>query len=86
MQHLDTEKREREAHEVEITRKQEDQRREKEALGEKPEDETAAHKNREIPKGKTRMVTDPITGRDIEVEDQDEDSMEPVKNPTVCHF
>ena len=81
MQHLDVEKREREKHEQDVTAKQEEEFRQKVERGEA--DEATAHKPRQIPKGKTRMVTDPTTGRDIEVEDQDEDSMETVKNPTV---
>lgn len=84
MQHLETEKEERKAHEEEINAKEQQTRREKESRGEKLEDEATAHKNRTIPKGKTRMVTDPTTGKDIEVEDLDEESMEVVKNPTVC--
>ena len=84
MQHLDVEKREREKHEQEITARQEEESKRKADRGEA--DEATAHKPRQVPKGKTRMVTDPTTGRDIEVEDQDEDSMETVKNPTVIDF
>lgn len=84
MQNLETEKEERKAHEEEVNRREQEARLQREARGEKIEDETTAHKNREIPKGKTRMVTDPTTGKDIEVEDLDEESMEVVKNPTVC--
>lgn len=83
MQHLDVEKREREKHEQDITAKQEEESKRKADRGEA--DEATAHKPRQVPKGKTRMVTDPTTGRDIEVEDQDEDSMETVKNQTVVH-
>ena len=83
MQHLDVEKQEREKHEQDVTAKQEEEFRQKVERGEA--DEATAHKPRQIPKGKTRMVTDPTTGRDIEVEDQDEDSMETVKNQTVVH-
>lgn len=83
MQHLDVEKQEREKHEQDITAKQKEESKQKADRGEV--DEATAHKPRQIPKGKTRMVTDPITGRDIEVEDQDEDSMETVKNPTVIN-
>ena len=39
---------------------------------------------REVSQAKVRTVTDPTTGKDIGVEDQDETSMETVKNPTVC--
>lgn len=90
MQHLETEKEERKAHEEEVTakeREEQDQRNQKKEQGEKvEEDEAPAHKPRKVPKGKTRMVTDPTTGKEIEVEDQDEESMEPVKNPTVLPF
>lgn len=82
MQHLESEKEERKAHEEEVTAKEIQARQEREARGENL-DETTAHKNREIPKGKTRMVTDPTTGKNIEVEDLDEESMEVIKNPTV---
>lgn len=82
MQHLESEKEERKAHEEEVTAKEIQARQEREARGENL-DEATAHKNREIPKGKTRMVTDPTTGKNIEVEDLDEESMEVVKNPTV---
>lgn len=59
--------------EEEVTRKQPGQQ----------DDETVAHRQREVSKRKTRNVTDPTTGRDIEVEDQDEESMDAVKNNTV---
>lgn len=88
MQHLETEKEERKAHEEEVVAKEQEERRQKQERGEKIEDdeETSAHKPRKVPKGKTRMVTDPTTGREIEVEDQDEESMETVKSPTVLSF
>lgn len=47
------------------------------------EDETFAHRQREVSKRKTRVVTDPTTGKEIEVEDQDEESMDAVKDNTV---
>lgn len=51
----------------------------------KQKDGTAVpHRQREVSKRKTRVVTDPTTGKDIEVEDQDEESMEAVKEPAVC--
>ena len=88
MQNLETEKEERKAHEQEVIAKEQEEHRQKEERGEKIEDdeETSAHKPRKVPKGKTRMVTDPTTGRQIEVEDQDEESMETVKSPTVLSF
>lgn len=84
MEHLDIEKHERKAHEEDVTARQEAEHRRKQEHGENVDEEAGAHQPRKVPKGKTRMVTDPTTGRDIEVEDQDEESMEPVKNPTVC--
>lgn len=84
MEHLDIEKHERKAHEEDVTARQEAEHRRKQEYGENVDEEVGAHQPRKAPKGKTRMVTDPTTGRDIEVEDQDEESMEPVKNPTVC--
>ena len=47
---------------------------------------TVPHRKREVSKRKTRVVTDPTTGKDIEVEDQDEESMEAVKDPQVCRI
>ncbi|KAJ5716958.1 hypothetical protein N7488_002604 [Penicillium malachiteum] len=41
------------------------------------------HKAREVSKAKMRTVTDPTTGKEIGVEDQDETSMESVKNPML---
>ncbi|KAL4871679.1 hypothetical protein BDV12DRAFT_163551 [Aspergillus spectabilis] len=43
----------------------------------------APHRPRKVGKGRTREVTDPTTGREIEVEDLDEDAMEPVKDPKL---
>ena len=51
--------------------------------GKAPEDESITHRQREVSKRKTRVVTDPTTGKEIEVEDQDEESMAAVKNNTV---
>ena len=42
------------------------------------------HEARKVSKEKMRMVTDPTTGKDIGVEDQDEKSMEAVKDPKVA--
>lgn len=41
------------------------------------------HQPRKRAKGKTRKVRDPVTGKDMEVEDQDEHSMDTVKDPKV---
>ncbi|KAJ5544269.1 hypothetical protein N7513_007080 [Penicillium frequentans] len=47
------------------------------------QEDAVAHKAREVSKAKMRTVTDPTTGKDIGVEDQDETSMEAVKNPML---
>ncbi|KAH1644369.1 hypothetical protein KXX16_001963 [Aspergillus fumigatus] len=41
------------------------------------------HQPRKRAKGKTRKVRDPVTGKDMEVEDQDEHSMDTVKDPKL---
>lgn len=41
------------------------------------------HQPRRVSKEKMRTVTDPTTGKEIGVEDQDESSMETVRNPKV---
>ncbi|KAB8239364.1 C2 domain protein [Aspergillus alliaceus] len=75
LEHMERDKQDRKAHEEAVTARE----KEEEARG-----EASPHKPRKRPgKGKTRMVTDPTTGRDIEVEDQDSDSMEVVKNPKL---
>ncbi|GLI75402.1 hypothetical protein PoHVEF18_003656 [Penicillium ochrochloron] len=42
-----------------------------------------AHEAREVAQANVRMVTDPTTGKEIGVEDQDPSSMEAVKNPKL---
>ncbi|KAF7618916.1 C2 domain protein [Aspergillus flavus] len=75
LEHLEKDKQDRKAHEEAVTARE----KEEDARG-----EAKPHKPRKRPgKGKTRMVTDPTTGREIEVEDQDADSMEVVKNPKL---
>jgi hypothetical protein len=88
---LDHEKKERDRRiDGENQAKKEEQRRKKEqeSKGEKPDDtqngDVMTHKPREVSQAKMRTVTDPTTGKDIGVEDQDEDSMDTVKNPRVC--
>lgn len=90
IEHLDQEKHERDKRidEENLAKKEKAQRqKEQESRGEKPEDtqngEFVKHKPREISQAKIRNVTDPTTGKEIGVEDQDEDSMETVKNPRV---
>lgn len=41
------------------------------------------HEPRKVDEGKVRTVTDPTTGKEIEVEDQGKHSLDAVKNPTV---
>ncbi len=75
MERLQEDQKEREAHERDMAAK---------SRQEKPQAEGAIpHRPRKVGKGRTREVTDPTTGRDIEVEDLDETAMEPVKEPTV---
>lgn len=77
MERLQEDQREREAHERAMAAKSQQ---------EWPQAEGAIpHRPRKVGKGRTREVTDPTTGRDIEVEDLDETAMEPVKDPTVIY-
>jgi hypothetical protein len=90
MEHLDAEKKERDTRidEEQRIKKQEAARsKAQEKSGEtaeKQDGDAVAHKAREVSQAKIRTVTDPTTGKDIGVEDQDETSMEAVKNPMVC--
>lgn len=96
MEHIDAEKKERDRRiDEEQKAKKERDAREKaqETSGVPPEQagqkdqkdgDVVAHKPREVSKAKMRTVTDPTTGKDIGVEDQDEMSMDTVKNPMVC--
>ncbi|KAL4788160.1 hypothetical protein BJX76DRAFT_198981 [Aspergillus varians] len=75
VERLQEDKRDREAHEkaAAASRTQPEQK-----------DEGAVpHRPRKVGKGRTREVTDPTTGRDIEVEDLDETAMDPVKDPML---
>lgn len=45
--------------------------------------EAVAHQAREVSQANVRTVTDPTTGRDIGVEDQDEKSMDAIRDPKV---
>lgn len=75
MERLQEDQKEREAHEQAMAAKSQQER---------PQAEGAIpHRPRKVGKGRTREVTDPTTGRDIEVEDLDETAMEPVKDPTL---
>ncbi|KAK1138827.1 hypothetical protein N8T08_001744 [Aspergillus melleus] len=87
LEHLEKDKQDRRIHEEALTAKEKREQEAKEARlkegkGEERGD-VAPHRPRKVPKGKTRMVTDPTTGREIEVEDLDEDSMDAVKNPML---
>ena len=95
MEHIDAEKKERDRRideENKIRQEEAALAKEREKRGEKPEQaekqdgDIVAHKAREVSKAKMRTVTDPTTGKDIGVEDQDEKSMEAVKNPMVCEI
>ena len=87
LEHLEKDKQDRKAHEEALTAREKEEQEQKKAREKegKPEDrgDVVPHRPRKVPKGKTRMVTDPTTGREIEVEDQDEDSMDTVKDPMV---
>lgn len=47
------------------------------------EGKVVSHQARDVAKDRTRMVTDPTTGKEIGVEDQDKSAMETVKDPKV---
>ena len=84
IEHLDRDKRERDQkidEENRIRREKAEHARELESNGLYLSEDQL----REIPKdSKYHKVTDPTTGRDIEVEDMDKTSMERAKNPRVC--
>ncbi|CAI7665577.1 unnamed protein product [Penicillium pancosmium] len=83
VEHLDREKKERDLRiDQENKSKQERERKIQELGHDDDQGDVSAHKAREVSQAKTRMVTDPTTGREIGVEDQDETSMDAVKNPT----
>lgn len=96
MEHVDAEKKERDRRiDEEQKAKKESAARAKaqEASGasleqagqnDQQDGDAVAHKPREVSEAKMRTVTDPTTGKDIGVEDQDETSMDAVKNPMVC--
>ncbi|KAJ6048462.1 uncharacterized protein N7446_011145 [Penicillium canescens] len=89
MEHIDAEKKERDRRidgENRIKKEEAARKKGAEDSGEQPEakdGDVVAHKAREVSQAKVRTVTDPTTGKDIGVEDQDETSMETVKNPTL---
>lgn len=95
IEHLDEEKKERDKRiddenqaKTQAKKEEDARKKEKERRGEDPNEtdstgEVSKHKPREVSQAKIRTVTDPTTGKDIGVEDQDEESMETVKNPMV---
>lgn len=89
MEHIDAEKKERDRRideENRIKKEQAARSKADEKSGQKAEQDegdVVAHKAREVSQAKMRTVTDPTTGKDIGVEDQDETSMEAVKNPML---
>lgn len=84
VEHLDSEKRERDRRVDEENRTKEENAKKEEAEGK--HGDVAEHQPREISQAKIRTVTDPTTGRDIGVEDQDESSMAAIKDPKVVGF
>ncbi|KAL4882080.1 hypothetical protein BJY04DRAFT_53207 [Aspergillus karnatakaensis] len=74
IERLQADQKEREEHEKVMASKRQEREN---AEGATP------HRPRKVGQGRTREVTDPITGRDIEVEDLDENAMEPVKDPKL---
>lgn len=96
MEHVDAEKKERDRRiDEEQKAKKESAARakaqgasgaslEQEGQKDQQDGDAVAHKPREVSEAKMRTVTDPTTGKDIGVEDQDETSMDAVKNPMVC--
>ncbi|KAJ5304929.1 uncharacterized protein N7443_004589 [Penicillium atrosanguineum] len=91
IEHLDEEKKERDKRiddENQVKKEEAAKKKDMERRGEDPNEaqnngDVNKHKPREVSQAKIRTVTDPTTGKDIGVEDQDETSMEAVKNPML---
>ncbi|KAJ5138751.1 uncharacterized protein N7515_003599 [Penicillium bovifimosum] len=95
MEHIDDQKKERDVKIDEENRAKKEQAAQKKAQGqagkkqekqEKPEEkdgEAVTHQPRDVSQAKIRTVTDPTTGKEIGVEDQDETAMDAVKNPML---
>lgn len=98
VEHLDNEKKERDRRidqdkklRDELAKQQKTSAKEQKSGSQKPGDgksdqkqgDVVEHKARKVDQQKIRTVTDPTTGKDIGVEDQDESSMDAVKNPMV---
>lgn len=82
-EHFDRDKRERDQRIDEENRAKKQHAKESGSGGGHKDGEVVAHQPREISHAKVRTVTDPTTGREIGVEDQDEKSMDAVKDPKV---
>lgn len=77
VENLDKEKKERDKHiDEEIKRQEEAARKEGKPLD---------HKEVHVPKKSTREVTDPVTGKQIEIEDVQKQYLDQSKNPTVSY-
>lgn len=83
IEHLDKDKRERDRRIDNENKARREQERAARQEGKPPEE-----RPKEIPKAKAkyRKVTDPTTGREIEVEDMDKESIERAKHQTVRSF
>lgn len=89
MEHLDHEKKDRDRR-IDQEKKRTDEINQQKKRERKPVEgqegkngDVMTHQAREVSQAKMRTVTDPTTGKEIGVEDQDEDSMEAVKDPKV---
>jgi hypothetical protein len=76
IERLQADQQDREAHQKASASKRHDEQKDENAV---------PHRPQKVGKGRTREVTDPTTGREIEVEDLDESAMEPVKDPKVMY-
>ncbi|KAJ5923567.1 hypothetical protein N7454_008812 [Penicillium verhagenii] len=89
IEHLDEEKKDRDLRIDEEKRRKAERSRQQQwedtrgKQHSKGQGDAVAHKAREVSQAKVRTVTDPTTGKEIGVEDQDETSMETVKNPML---
>lgn len=89
VKHIDQEKKERarKFDEEEKARKQNHQTESQEGKGgDGKNEDVVSHQAREVSKAKMHTVTDPTTGKEIGVEDQDETSMDAVRDPKVRAF
>jgi hypothetical protein len=82
IERLQADQKEREAHEQLMASKRQE-RQDAQLKQNKDDKDTYPHRPRKVGEGRTREVTDPTTGRQIEVEDLDENAMDPVKDPKL---